>query len=94
MHLKTFCVTNSISLMKDLASFGDQCALLPRSAVATEVSAGVLTTAPVLELADDPMVFCVCVLPGRVLSPAAKVFVDAVAVHCRRHGVDALALRR
>jgi DNA-binding transcriptional LysR family regulator len=94
VHLKTFCVTNSISLMKDLASFGDQCALLPRSAVATEVSAGVLTTAPVLELADDPMVFCVCVLLGRVLSPAAKVFVDAVAVHCRRHGVDALALRR
>jgi DNA-binding transcriptional LysR family regulator len=88
---KAFCVTNSISLMKDLASFGDQCTLLPRSAVVTEIAAGMLVTVPVRELAQDPMVFCVCLLKGRVLSPAAKVFVDAVIAHCRRHGLDALS---
>ena len=84
-----FCVTNSISLMKDLASSGDQCTLLPRSAVVTEIAAGMLVTVPVRELAKDPMVFCVCLLKGRVLSPAAKVFVDAVMAHC--HGPDALS---
>jgi DNA-binding transcriptional LysR family regulator len=89
-----FCVTNSLSLMKDLAGFGDQCALLPRSAVMTEVSAGTLATAAVRELAEDPMVFCVCVLKGRMLSPAAKVFVNAVIAHCRRHGVHALSRSR
>ena len=67
-----FCVTNSISLMKDLASFGDQCTLLPRSAVVTEVGAGILVTVPVREFANDPMVFCVCLQKGRVPSPAAR----------------------
>jgi hypothetical protein len=57
----------------------------------TEIAAGLLVTVPVRELAKDPMVFCVCLLKGRVLSPAAKVFVDAVMAHCRRHGVDALS---
>jgi DNA-binding transcriptional LysR family regulator len=86
---KVFCVTNSMPLIKELAGFGDQCALLPRSGVATEVAAGTLVTVPVRELANDPVVFCVCLLKGRALSPAAKVFVDAVIAHC--HGPDALS---
>jgi DNA-binding transcriptional LysR family regulator len=83
-----FCVTNLVSLMKDLASFGDQCTLLPRSAVLPEVAAGNLVIVPVRELARDAMVFCVCVLKGRVLSPAAKVFVDAIMTYCSRLGVE------
>jgi len=86
-----FCVTNSMDLIKGLASFGDQCALLPRSGVMTEVAAGAIVTVPVRELVSDPVVFCVCLIKGRVLSPAAKVFVDAVMAHCRRHGIDALS---
>ena len=84
-----FCVTNAMGLMRDLAGVGNQCTLLPRSGVVGEVAAGTLVVAGVPELARNRTVFCICLVKGRVLSPAAKVFVEAVAVHCRRIGDEA-----
>jgi DNA-binding transcriptional LysR family regulator len=57
--------------------------LLPRFAVTKEVRAGILSTIAVKELMEDPMVFCVCVLNSRSVSPAAQVFVDAIVDFCQ-----------
>jgi DNA-binding transcriptional LysR family regulator len=80
-----FCVTNSLSLVKAVARFDGQCTLLPRFAVENEITAGTLCTVAVNEFMEDPMVFCICVLNNRSLSPAAKVFVDAILDFCRRY---------
>ena len=80
-----FCVTNSLSLVKGIARFDRQCTLLPRFAVENEVAEGILSTIAVKELMEDPMVFCVCVLNSRSVSPAAKVFVDAIVDFCQRY---------
>ncbi len=79
-----FCVTNSLALVKAVASVGSQCTLLPRFAVALEVAAGTLCAIPVNEFKADPLVFCVCALGGRSMSPAAKAFVEAVIDYCGR----------
>ena len=81
-----FCVTNSITLVKALVSFDRKCALLPRFAVDTEVNAGTVSIVPVKEFMKEPLVFCVCELNSRSLSPAAKAFVDAVIDFCQRFG--------
>jgi DNA-binding transcriptional LysR family regulator len=83
---KVFCVTNSLSLVKGIAGLDHQCALLPRFAVENEVAAGTLYAVPVEEFAKDPLMFCICVRAGRSLSPAAKVFVDAIVDFCQRYG--------
>lgn len=80
-----FCVTNSLALVKGVASVGQQCTLLPRFAVAEEVAAGTLSISAVKEFAQDPLIFCVCTLAGRSISPAATVFVDTVIDYCRRY---------
>jgi DNA-binding transcriptional LysR family regulator len=80
-----FCVTNSLNLLKGIARFDRQCTLLPRFAVENEVHEGILSTIAVKELTEDPMVFCVCVLNSRSMSPAAKVFVDAIVDFCQRY---------
>jgi DNA-binding transcriptional LysR family regulator len=82
---QVFCVTNSLALVKGVASVGPQCTLLPRFAMEQEVAAGTLATIAVREFAADPLVFCVCTLNGRSVSPAAKVFVDTVVDYCRRY---------
>ena len=79
------CTTNSLALMKRVVSFGRQCTLLPRMAVEQEVAAGTLCTVALREFRDQPLIFCASELKGRTTSPAAKVFVDAVAEYCRRH---------
>ena len=81
----TFCVTNSLALMKEVAGIGKQCTLLPRFAVEQELTSGTLRAAAVREFADDPLVFCICSRSDRSLSPAAKVFVDIVIDYCRRY---------
>jgi DNA-binding transcriptional LysR family regulator len=81
---EVFCVTNSLALIKAVASVGSQCTLLPRFAVAEEVAAGTLCTIAVKEFKEDPLVFCVCAPSGRSMSPAAKAFVEAVVDYCRR----------
>jgi DNA-binding transcriptional LysR family regulator len=80
-----FCVTNSMKLLKGIG-LDHQCTLIPRSAVDTEVAEGILSTIEVRELADDPMVCCACVRRSGSLSPAAKVFLDAIINYCRRYG--------
>jgi DNA-binding transcriptional LysR family regulator len=80
-----FCVTNSMRLLKGIG-LDHQCTLLPRSAVETEVVEGILSTIEVRELADDPMVCCASVRRSGSLSPAAKVFLDAIIRYCRRYG--------
>jgi DNA-binding transcriptional LysR family regulator len=82
---ETFCVTNSVALMKSVCSAGQQCTVLPRFAVAEEVAAGVLAVSAMREFAHDPLIFSVCTLAGRSISPAAAVFVDAVIDYCRRY---------
>jgi len=81
----TFCVTNSLSLVKEVASIGDHCTLLPRFAVEQELTAGTLKSAGVREFVSDPLVFCICTLSDRSLSPAAQVFADIVVDYCRRY---------
>jgi DNA-binding transcriptional LysR family regulator len=80
-----FCVTNSMSLLKGIAGLDHQCTLLPRSAVAKEVAEGILSTIAVGEFADDPMLCCACIRKTGSLSPAAKVFLDAIIDYCRRY---------
>lgn len=80
-----FCVTNSMELVKSVSSIGHQCTLLPRFAVEQDVAAGTIATVAVKEFAADPLLFCVCTHSSRSLSPAAKVFVDAVVEYCRRY---------
>jgi DNA-binding transcriptional LysR family regulator len=80
-----FCVTNSLSLVKEVASIGKQCTLLPRFAVEQELTSGTLRAAAVREFADDPLVFCICSRSDRSLSPAAKVFMGIVIDYCRRY---------
>jgi DNA-binding transcriptional LysR family regulator len=82
---RTFCVTNSLALVKGIASAGTHCTLLPRFAVEQEVAGGTLCTSAVREFADDPLVFCICTFGGRSLSPAARVFMEAVVSYCRRY---------
>jgi DNA-binding transcriptional LysR family regulator len=81
----TFCVTNSLALVKEVASIGKHCTLLPQFAVEREVAAGSLLTAGVREFASDPLIFCICSRRDRSLSPAAKVFLDIVVDYCRRY---------
>jgi DNA-binding transcriptional LysR family regulator len=81
----TFCVTNSLALVKEVAGIGKQCTLLPRFAVEQELTSGTLRAAAVREFADDPLVFCICSRSDRSLSPAAKVFMDIVIDYCRRY---------
>jgi DNA-binding transcriptional LysR family regulator len=81
----TFCVTNSLALVKEVAGIGKQCTLLPRFAVEQELTNGTLRAATVREFADDPLVFCICSRSDRSLSPAAKVFMDIVINYCRRY---------
>jgi len=90
---ETFCVTNSLALVKGIAGVGRQCTLLPRFAVERELVAGTLVAAAVKEFAGEPLVFCICARNGRSLSPAAKVFVDAVVDYCRRYQRRAANLR-
>jgi DNA-binding transcriptional LysR family regulator len=82
---EVFCVTNSLALVKTVASIGRQCTLLPRFAVEAEVVAGTITAIAVKEFAGEPLDFRVCTLKGRSLSPAAQVFVDAIIRYCRRY---------
>ena len=84
-HPTTFCVTNSLALVKEVASTGEQCTLLPRFVVEKELATGSLKTAGVREFAADPLVFCICSRNDRSLSPAAKVFMDTVINYCRRY---------
>jgi DNA-binding transcriptional LysR family regulator len=81
-----FCVTNSITLVKGLASFDRQCTLLPRFAVEKEANAGTVSIIPVKEFTNEPLVFCICELNSRSVSPAAKAFMDAVVDFCQRFG--------
>ena len=83
-HPRMSCITNSLSLVKAVVGLGQQCTLLPRYAVENEVAAGILGAIPVEEFATSPLVFCVCVRAGRSLSPAAKVFVNAIIDFCQR----------
>lgn len=46
--------------------------------VARSAAAGTLAIVTVPEFAGDPQVHCVAVLKSRSLSPAAKVFLDAI----------------
>lgn len=80
-----FCVTNSLALVKEVAGIGNNCTLLPRFAIERELAAGSLRSASVREFASDPLVFCICSLSDRSLSPAAKVFMDIVVDYCRRY---------
>ncbi|MGV7218253.1 LysR family transcriptional regulator substrate-binding protein [Bradyrhizobium sp. UFLA05-112] len=80
-----FCVTNSLALIKEVAGIGNNCTLLPRFAIEQELAAGSLNSAGVREFASDPLVFCICSLSDRSLSPAAKVFMDIVVDYCRRY---------
>jgi DNA-binding transcriptional LysR family regulator len=82
---KIFCVTNSLALVKGLASVGRQCALLPRSSIQHELAEGTLCSVAVKQFVSEPWLFCVCTLSGRMLSPAAKVFMGAVIDYCRRY---------
>jgi DNA-binding transcriptional LysR family regulator len=81
----TFCVTNSLALVKEVAGIGRHCTLLPRFAVEQELGNGSLRAATVREFADEPLVFCICSRSDRSLSPAAKVFMDIVIDYCRRY---------
>lgn len=72
-------------MLKGIAGLDHQCTLLPRSAVAKEVADGILATIAVEEFADDPMLCCACVRKGGSLSPAAKVFLDAIVSYCQRY---------
>jgi len=80
-----FCVTNAMKLLKGIG-LDHQCTLIPRSAVDAETAQGILSAIEVRELADDPMVCCACVRKSGSLSPAAKVFLDAIISYCRRYG--------
>jgi DNA-binding transcriptional LysR family regulator len=82
---QTFCITNSLALVKGVASVGSHCTLLPRFAVEQEVAAGILCTSAVREFASDPLIFCICTFSRRTLSPAARIFVESVVEYCRRY---------
>jgi DNA-binding transcriptional LysR family regulator len=82
---EVFCVTNSLALVKSVSSVGDQCTLLPHFAVEQEVSAGSLSAVPVREFAARPLLFSVCSLKGKTVSPAAQAFAGAVLDYCRRY---------
>ncbi|MBR0743198.1 LysR family transcriptional regulator [Bradyrhizobium japonicum] len=83
----TFCVTNSLALVKEVASIGNNCTVLPRFAVERELAAGTIKSAAVRELGAEPLGFFICTLSDRSLSPAAKVFMDIVVDYCRRYRV-------
>jgi DNA-binding transcriptional LysR family regulator len=80
---QVFCVTNSLALVKEVAAVSPQCTLLPRFAL--EHAAGTLCTIAVREFAADPLVFCICTLNRRSVSPAAKAFSDTVVDYCRHY---------
>lgn len=82
---KSFCVTNSLVLVKEVAGIGRHCTLLPKFAVEQELAKGTLKTAAVREFVSEPLVFCICSLSDRSLSPAARVFLDTVVDYCRRY---------
>jgi DNA-binding transcriptional LysR family regulator len=79
-----FCVTNSLALVKGIASVGRQCTLVPRFAVHHEVADGSLCAITVEEFSGDSMTFCMCVRGDRTLSPAATVFAATVFDYCSR----------
>jgi DNA-binding transcriptional LysR family regulator len=85
LNPEIFCVTNSLALVKEVASVGNQCALLPRSAIHREAAMGTLSSIAIKEFTAEPWVFCVCTLSSRSPSPAAKVFMAAVLDYCRRY---------
>jgi DNA-binding transcriptional LysR family regulator len=80
-----FCVTNSLALVKEVASIGKHCTLLPRFAIEQEQKSGALKSVAVREFSADPLVFCICWRSDRSLSPAAKIFLDIVVDYCRRY---------
>ena len=80
-----FCVTNSLALVRQLAGLDRQCAPLPRVAVAKELAEGSLAAISIDEFMADPVVFSICIHNSRPLSPAAKVFVDAIVDFCQRY---------
>lgn len=82
---RTFCITNSLALVKGIASVGSHCTLLPRFAVEQEVTTGTLCTSAIREFASDPLIFCICTFSRRTLSPAARIFVESVTDYCRRY---------
>jgi DNA-binding transcriptional LysR family regulator len=82
---QTFCITNSLALVKGIASGGSHCTLLPHFAVEQEVAAGILRTSVVREFASDPLIFCICTFSRRTLSPAARIFVESVVQYCQRY---------
>jgi len=79
-----FCVTNSVILIKEIVNLGHGFTLLPRSHVEKELAAGTLAVVAVPEFVEDPLIYCLAVLKNRSLSPAAKVFFDAVLGFCDR----------
>jgi DNA-binding transcriptional LysR family regulator len=79
------CVTNSQALMTSLVKLNHQCALMPRFALAPEIAAKTLAAVPVREFMKDPLVFSICANNSRSLSPAAKLFVDAIVKYSRRY---------
>jgi DNA-binding transcriptional LysR family regulator len=81
----TFCETNSLALVKEVASIGAHCTIMPRFAVEQELAKGSLKAAAVREFASDPLVFCNCYVSDRSMSPAAKVFMSTVIDYCRRY---------
>jgi DNA-binding transcriptional LysR family regulator len=82
---RTFCVTNSLALVKGIAGVGTHCTLLPRFAVAQEVAAGTLCASAIREFAAEPLIFCICTFSRRTLSPATRIFVQSVVDYCRRY---------
>jgi DNA-binding transcriptional LysR family regulator len=84
-----FCVTNSVSLIKEIVSLGHGFTLLPRSHIEKA-----LAVVAVPEFAEDPLIYCIAVLKRRSLSPAAKVFLDAAVAFCGRRPRPAVGSSR
>ncbi len=85
VKLAAFCATNSLALLKKLATFDQQWTLLPLCIVEEEVAEGTLCAVPVSEFIGEPLVFCSCALASRSLSPAAQVFLDAILAFRQRY---------
>ena len=83
------CVTNSLDLAKRVAAFDHRCTLLPRLAFREEQQSGALVAVQVAEFAHEPIAFTMCVLNNRSLSPAARIFADAVVEYCQRYRLPA-----
>jgi DNA-binding transcriptional LysR family regulator len=73
---------SSLIRVKEVVNLGHGFTLLPRSHVGKELAAGALAIVAVPEFIEDPLIYCLAVLKSRSLSPAAKVFRDAVLGSC------------